>query len=262
MAAYGAYRLKDMPKQKRYRCIIVDDEKSQQEVLYRMIEKHFPALEIVMICNNVKNGVNAINELKPDLIFLDVLMPPETGFDLLTKVDEINFEVVFVTSYEKFAIDAFKVSAVDYILKPFGVDALKAAIEKFEQRILVKNSFSNIQLLLHNVNTNIASKTKIALPTREGFMYVEIGNISHCISDNAYTTFYFADKTSSIICKSLGEFEEMMKGLYFVRIHKSCMINLSFLKEYIRGDGGQVRMIDGTVLNVSRNHKDDLLRLT
>ena len=175
-----------------YTALIVDDEKPQQELLTWLLI-NFPQIELLGSCSSVSEGVEKIKLLKPQLVFLDVMMPPQTGFDLLKSAEHLYFEVIFITSYEKFALQALRVSAVDYLLKPYSSEDLRIAIEKFEQRIVHKNSYEHIKALLHNVSGNLAAKTKIALPTHLGFMFTEIGNIMYCESDNSYCKFYFAE---------------------------------------------------------------------
>lgn len=242
-------------------CIIVDDEKDQQQLLAGMLGENFPEYNIAGICSGVEEGLKEIQRHKPQLVFLDVLMPPKTGFDLLNGLKEINFETIFTTSYEEYAIKAFKVSAVDYLLKPFGTEELKNALVKFEERFVLKNSLQHIQTLLHNIHNNISEKTKIALPTMQGFIFVEVGNIIRCEADNVYTTFYFADKSKAVVSKAMSDCEELLGEFNFFRTHTSHLINMRCVKEYIKGDGGYVKMTDGSTADVSRRKKDEFLSL-
>jgi two-component system LytT family response regulator len=243
-----------------YTTLIVDDEIQQQEMLADMMGKHFPDYRVAGICSGVDEGLQKIQQLKPQLVFLDVVMPPKNGFDLLDELKEINFEIIFTTSHEQFAIRAFKVSAVDYLLKPFGESELRVAVEKFEQRVAQKNSLQHIQTLLHNIHSRTSDKIKIALPTMEGYIFAEVGTIIRCESDNAYTTFYFADKSKVLVSRSLKDCEELLEQYGFFRTHTSHFINMRFVKEYIKGDGGYVKMTDGSVAEVSRLRKNDFLQ--
>lgn len=242
-----------------YPAIIIDDEKDQCDHLVELIAKKFSQITLSAVCNSVDEGMNAIRSLRPQLVFLDVVMPPKTGFDLLKSFDKIDFEIIFTTSYGEYAIHAFKVSAVDYLLKPFGENELRAAIEKFEERIALKKSAMHLEALLQNIYCNTSEKIKIALPTMHGFVFVEVGNIIRCESDNVYTTFYFSDKSKIIVSKSISDCEELLHAYNFFRTHSSHLINMRFVKEYIKGDGGYVKMTDGSTADVSRRKKDDFI---
>ncbi len=241
--------------------IIVDDELAQQEILSNMLQKNFRNYDVKAICNSVDKGIEKINDIKPDLVFLDVVMPPKTGFDLMNYYKQIPFEVIFTTSYEKYAIDAFKVSAIDYLLKPFGVEQLKIALEKFELRHATKTSLAHIETLLHNINSNTSASARIALPTLSGYTFEDVKNIIRCEADNVYATFYMADKRQITISKTLKECEELLQQFNFIRVHQSHLINIAYVKEYLKGEGGTVKMTDGSNIDVSRRKKDDFLRM-
>jgi len=243
-----------------FSCIIVDDEKPQQEILSSMLAKSFPEYKLECICSSVDEGIKKIKNIKPNLVFLDVQMPPKTGFDLLTEIGQINFEVIFTTSFEHFAIKAFKFSAIDYLLKPFSEEDLAIALRKFEAKNAVQNSLKNVQNLLSNINLNTSDKARIALPTMTGFVFAQVNDIIRCESDNNYTTFYFEDKTHLMVSKTLKDCEELLQEYNFFRVHASHLINLKFIKEYIKGDGGQVKMMDGSYVDVSRRKKDEFLQ--
>jgi two-component system LytT family response regulator len=206
-------------------------------------------------------GIEKINDIKPDLVFLDVVMPPTTGFDLMNHYKQILFEVIFTTSYEKYAVDAFKVSAVDYLLKPFGVEQLKIALDKFELRHATKTSLAHIETLLHNINCNTSANARIALPTLTGYTFEDVKNIIRCQADNVYATFYMVDKRQITISKTLKECEELLQQFNFIRVHQSHLINILFVKEYTKGEGGTITMTDGSIIDVSRRKKDDFLRM-
>lgn len=243
-----------------YSAIIVDDEQDQRDHLSALVEKKFPHIQLAAVCISVDEGVEAIKNIKPQLVFLDVVMPPKTGFDLLQRFETIDFEIIFTTSYEQYALQAFKVSAVDYLLKPFGADDLQQAVLKFEERIAQKNSLLHIQTLLHNINDNTPATKKIALPTLHGYIFVSVADIIRCEADNMYTTFYFADKSKVVVSKPIKDFEELLGVYNFFRVHTSHLINMQHLREYIKGDGGMVRMADGSTVDVSRRKKEDFLR--
>ena len=241
--------------------LIIDDEQHQQELLSGMLHKNFPQIQIQHICSSVDEGLEKIAKFHPQLIFLDVMMPPKTGFDLLASVDEINFDVIFTTSFEQFALQAIKLSAIDYLLKPFGIDELGKAIAKYEAKLDIKQSYDHIQNLLYNVNSNNSDKIKIALPTLTGFVFVLVSDIIRCEADNVYTTFYFTNNKSLVVSKSIKDCEKLLISYNFFRSHTSHLINMSYLKEYIKGDGGIIKMTDGSQVDLSRLRKDDFLRL-
>lgn len=244
-----------------YNCVIVDDEKPQQEILTNMLVKSFPAYQLNSICSSVDEGIKRIKEIKPELVFLDVQMPPKTGFDLLTALDQINFEVIFTTSFEHFAVKAFKFSAVDYLLKPFSEEDLAIALKKFEDKRAVQNSLKNVQNLLSNINKNTQDKARIALPTMTGFVFVQVNDIVRCESDNNYTTFYFEDRSYLMVSKTLKDCEELLVDYNFFRVHTSHLVNLNYITEYIKGDGGQIKLTDGSCVDVSRRKKDEFIQL-
>lgn len=241
--------------------LIIDDEQHQQELLSNMLYKNFPQLDVKHVCSSVDEGLEKISFHKPQLIFLDVMIPPKTGFDLLASIKKINFDVIFTTSFEQYALQALKLSAVDYLLKPFSLEELRIAVGKFETKLEMQQSLQHIQNLLHNVNSNTSDKIKIALPTLAGFVFVQIADIIRCEADNVYTTFYFADKSSLVISKSIKDCEKLLGTYNFFRSHSSHLINMRYLKEYIKGDGGIIKMTDGSKVDLSRLRKDDFMRL-
>ncbi len=244
-----------------YTALIVDDEPAQQQLLSNMLSQSFPEYKLKAVCDSVDTGIASINALKPELVFLDVVMPPKTGFDLLSHYKHIPFEIIFTTSFEQYAIHAFKVSAVDYLLKPFGQEELAVALQKFEHRVIAKQSMQHFETLLHNIHNNTSDKARIALPTLTGFVFVQAVDILRCESDNVYTTIFMADKTQHLVSKTMKDCEELLLNFNFFRIHQSHLINMRHIKEYIKGDGGMVKMIDGSALDVSRRKRDEFLRV-
>lgn len=243
-----------------YTTLIVDDEKDQQDLLLAMLRNNFPGYAVLDTSSSVDESIKKISSLKPQLVFLDVLLPPKTGFDILEGLKQINFEIIFATSYEKYALHALKVSAVDFLLKPFNVEDLKIALEKFEKKHLQRSSQNHLEVLLQNIKSNTSEKMRIALPTLGGFVFAQVGDIVRCQSDDMYTTFYFNDKTKLMVSRTMKECEELLGEWGFFRTHTSHLINLRFIKEYIRGEGGQVKMTDGSLVDVSRRKKDDFVK--
>jgi two-component system LytT family response regulator len=243
-----------------YSVIIVDDEKPQQKLLSDMLAD-FPDYKIITICNNVEEAVLQIRSHKPDLIFLDVVMPPKTGFDVVNALKDYKFNYIFTTSFEEFAIRAFKVSAVDYLLKPFGTEDLSAALLKFEEKKKLLDSNENIQTLLHNLSSNSLSKNKIGLPGVNGFNFVNVGDIIRCQADDMYTTFFMTNGSKILVSKNIKECEQLLEAYGFFRVHITHLINLEHVVQYFKGEGGQVKMADDSLVDVSRRKKDDFLRI-
>jgi two-component system LytT family response regulator len=179
---------------------------------------------------------------------------------MLARMKRISFEIIFTTSYDHFAVQAFRLSAIDYLMKPIAQNDFAQALEKFKQRHANQNKGANIQNLLSNLQLPEAdAKTKIALPTSNGFLFVSINDIFRCESDNNYTTFHTRDKSKIIVSKPMKEIEQMLSRYHFFRIHNSHLINMECINEYIKGEGGAVRMADGSVIEVSRRRKDEFL---
>ncbi|MEO8148103.1 MAG: LytTR family DNA-binding domain-containing protein [Bacteroidia bacterium] len=243
------------------RALIVEDEKRSAMLLEKLLKEFCLQVEVIGICHDVSAAIEKINSLKPDLVFLDIEMQSETGFDLLKKFNEINFAVIFTTAYEKYALRAIKFSAIDYLMKPIDVEELKCAVSKAEKQHQKNSVQNNFDVLLHNLQNKNSDSQKIALSTAEGLHLINVTDIYYCESDGPYTTFHLKHAKPIIISKHLKEYEELLTPFNFFRIHNSYLINMRELKKYIRGDGGQVEMNEGTLLNVSKSRKDDLVRI-
>jgi len=239
------------------RVIIVDDEKRARNYLRGILEDQFKKIEIVGEADGVESGIKLINEFEPELIFLDVQMQDGTGFDLLAKIDRSKFHVIFISAYDRFAITAIKFSAVDYLLKPVESIDLGLALDKVEKTKLTDEVQNKLDLLLNNVN----KIEKIALPSLNGIEFVRIENIVRCESDNNYTNFYLTSREKIVVSKTLKEFEDMLESKGFFRTHKSHIINLTFLKKYIKGEGGIAVMEDSSEIPVSRRRKEEFLEV-
>jgi two-component system LytT family response regulator len=244
-----------------YSAIIVDDEIDQQHILNNMLLKEFPQITVKSVCSSVDEGVQKIKSLQPQLVFLDIHLPPKTGFDLLNELGNINFGVVFTTAYDTYAVKAFEVSAVDYLLKPFGIDELSRAIGRFEKDIALKDSLQCIKTLLQNLNTNTSDNIRIALPTTHGHSFVTVCDIVRCEADNNYTTFYFTDKSKKVITRLLGDCESLLGEFNFFRPHATHLINMRHVTDYLKGDKGIIKMIDGSSVELSRLRKDAFLKI-
>lgn len=242
---------------KKFRIVIVEDEPHAQENLKRLIALEGD-LEVVGIAATVEDADTLSKSLIPDLVFCDVMLPPQTSFDWLSKLESIPFELIFTTSFEEFAVKAFRLAAIDYLIKPISNSDFEEAVERFREK--KGNSLEQVNQLLRNLNLP-AEHAKIALPTLTGYLFVEIRNIIRCESDNTYTTFFTTDKKKILVSRTLKDVEQMLEEHRFFRVHNSHLINLDYVSEYFKGEGGQVKMADGSFVDVSRRRKEEFLNL-
>ena len=240
------------------RAIIVDDEQHCIDSLVTDLSKHCSNVEITTTCTSAKEGVLAIKKHKPQLIFLDVEMPWMNGFEMLEMLDHIDFCIIFTTAFDKFAARAFRISAVDYLLKPIDATDLKAAVQKAEEKFLQSAGAVNIQNLLHNIRQP-ALEQKIALPNRDGYEFTQGSSILYCAAEGAYTRVNLVDKKYLLVSRTLGDVEEMLPPEIFVRIHHSTIVNINAVTHYSRADGGYVVMNTNERLMVSKARKEFLL---
>jgi two-component system, LytTR family, response regulator len=244
-----------------HQVVIIEDEKQHQETLTSLLQDHFPGFKVTGISTSVEEGREMLNHSQPDLVFMDVLLPPHTSFDLISSLEHIPFEIIFTTSFEEFAVKAFRLSAVDYLIKPIVLSELKQALDKFLQKKSTTPTTQHIKTLLENLHALPAKVARIALPTLNGFIFVAIQDIIRCESDNTYTTFFTTDKKKIVVSKTLKDCEHLLQDYRFFRIHNSHVVNLDYISEYIKGDGGLVKMTDGSHIDVSRRRKDEFLRV-
>jgi two-component system LytT family response regulator len=238
--------------------IIIDDEKHCIDALITDLSKYCGNVEICATSTSAKEGIFAIKKLKPRLIFLDVEMPLINGFEMLEMLDNIDFCIIFTTAYDKFAAKAFRISAVDYLLKPIDGNDLKNAVQKAEEKILSSEGVINIQNLLHNIRQP-ALQQKIAFPKREGYEFIGVENILYFHAEGAYTTVFLSNGKKFLVSKTLGDIEEMLPSEIFIRIHHSTIVNINAVTHYIRTDGGYVVINTNEKLMVSKARKEVLL---
>lgn len=242
------------------RTIIVDDEKSARESLASLLQTYCPLIEIIGTADSVKQGIAAIEKHKPHLVFLDVQMQDGSGFNLLEALPENNFEVIFTTAYDQYALKAIKFSALDYLLKPINIEELKLAVQKAIDNTSKDDLNKRVISLLENIKQGNIHK-KIALPFVSGFRVVDVNFIIRCQADRNYTHIYLSDGSKETASKSLKEFEDMLSEHSFFRTHQSHLINLNHVKNYLKGRGGQVELTDGSVVEVARTKKDEFVKL-
>ena len=240
------------------RTVVIDAEEHPRKILSKLLQKNCPDVEILALCSTTAEAEEAIYKHRPNLIFLDVEMPVATGLDLIMHLKESSFEIIFTTVFEKYAIQAMRFSALDFLVKPFVSDDVLMSVRRIDYKITRQQQREQIGALLHNMNYLNADK-KITLPTLTGLEFVALGNIIRCESDNTYTIFYLADKTRIVVSKSIGEYEAMLTDYHFFRIHQSHLINLRYVRSYKRGNGGTITMEDNSVVDVSRRRKEQLI---
>lgn len=242
--------------------IIVDDEQHCIDALKSMLQKKCPEVTVLAGVNSVQEAKQLIDEMQPDLVFLDVEMPHQNGFELLKLYDKVSFDVIFTTAYEQYALKAIKFNALDYLLKPFSVQDLQEALRKFHERRMNKTDagMAPLEVFLQNMKTMQQTNKKIALPTINGLVFMPVQNIVRCESTGNYTKIFFTDRKQLLVSKPLKEFEELLTDVDFFRIHNSHLINLQQMESYIQGEGGFALMSDGTQVEVSRRRKAEFLK--
>ncbi len=234
------------------KAIIIDDEESCIESLLAKIEMFVPQMKVVKTYILPQEALKEINKIDVDVIFLDIEMPNMNGITFAKKANLLTTEIIYTTAYQKYAIDAFRVSAFDFLLKPIDRHELVKSMERLSQKLLEKNiKYSRLQ----------AKYNKITVHTSKGMLFVPIQNILWLESDNNYTTLHLLEGQPIVASRSIGDFEEMLLEYDFYRIHHSAIINLQHLQEYVRGDGGSVILTNGKEIEVSRRRKADLMAL-
>ena len=234
----------------KIKVIIVDDEIHARGFLRKFCERYFSELIYVMDeCNSVESAVRSIKKYQPDLVFLDIQMPEENGFELLKYFERINFEIIFTTAYKEFAIQAIRNSALDYLVKPINLEDFKVAISRFESKRTSSISIDRFKLLTENINNQFTDKQRIVFPTRTGFEVVQSNSIVYCKSDGAYSSVYTIDK-EYFTSKPFKEIEEIFEGNIFIRVHRSYLINKNFIKSF-KSEDYKLEMITGELIPVS-----------
>ena len=245
--------------------VLIDDDGNLREGMKAMLQLYAPNIVVVGEADSVKKGTELIASAKPDIVFLDILMNDGSGFDILEKLNErfgnISAHIIFITAHEKFAIKAFRFSALDFLLKPVDPEELQSVLKKIENVIHQNTDNRNIGLLLENIQKKSDGFKKIALSTSDGIHLFEIKDIIRCESEDNYTRFFIKQHKPVMISKTLKEYEELLKDQNFERIHQSHLINLNELKSYIKKDGGFVVMSDDSQIPVSQRKKERLQEL-
>ena len=242
------------------RTVIIDDEAHIRRSLSRMLAEECPNVEIAGYADGVENGLKAIEKYHPDLVLLDIKMNDGTGFELLRRAKPINFRVIFITAFEEFAIQAFRFSAIDYLLKPVNADDLSEAIQKATQNI--DHDFANqIKVLEENLNAKNPNEKKIVLKTSNAIWIVKTREILYCEADLSYTKFFLSNGKTILVSGNLMEFEEILRESGYFRAHKSFLVNLSEIVRFEKGDGGFLVMSNDDRVPVASRKRDELMDL-
>ncbi|NIJ54560.1 LytR/AlgR family response regulator transcription factor [Dyadobacter arcticus] len=239
--------------------VIVDDEPDCCESLATLLELYCPNVKIIDICFSAESALKSLRANPPQILFLDIEMPFFNGFELLEKLGDINFQLIFTTSYNQYAIKAIRFSALEYLLKPVDREELRFAVQK-----AVKKSLNplphQLKILLERIRQPAISVNKIAIPTLEGFKMVLAESVVRCEADGNYTHLYLRDKSKLTASRNLKDMEEMLEDYPFIRVHNSYLVNINEIDQYVKGEGGYLVMSDASIVNVSRSRKELLLK--
>lgn len=240
------------------KAIVIDDEPYCCETISMLLEDNTD-VQILAECSNGEEGLGAIRKYKPDLVFLDVEMPKMNGFEMLEQLKTVDFEIIFTTSYDQYALKAIRWSAIDYLLKPVDQAELNNAVLKVIRR--KQNSIAEqLEILMQKLHLPPTPSAKMAMPTMEGFQMIRIDSIIYCESDSNYTILHAKDGKKTVACRNLKDFEELLEEHAFVRVHRCYVVNMNEVEKYVKGDGGYLVMSNGTSIDVSRNRKELLLK--
>lgn len=241
------------------KAIIVDDEQDSRESLRNYISRYCPGVDVVAECANIQEAKAAISGQAPGLLFLDIEMPYGNAFDLLEQLEEADFEIIFITAFSQYAIQALNMSAAYYILKPVDIEELIQAVAKARARILEHETLHAARILKDNLSGLPARQQRIVLPLIDGFEVVELSEILYCEANDNFTYFHLRSGQRPMICRKLRYYENLLSGQGFCRIHRSFMVNLDYVKRYIKGKGGSVILSNGQELQVANSRKSHFL---
>lgn len=243
------------------RVLIVDDEQHAREMLHTALTICCINTEVVGFAETVEEAVSKVNEIKPDVILLDINLPDGSGFDVLEKIHDKKVSVIFVTAYDEYAVKAFKFSAVDYIVKPVDVEELEMAIEKAKANKETNDLGHKLKVLIDNMNNAGSEEKKIVLKTMESIHIVRVSEIIHCVSDQNYTKFFLTKKRKFLVSRTIKEFEEMLSTYGFFRTHQSHLINMNRILRFDKTEGGAIIMEDESSVPVSKRKRSELFDL-
>ncbi len=239
--------------------VIIEDEAKSRSSLRQKLIEFCPVIEIAGEAEDGLEGKNLIEKHQPQLVFLDIEMPKMNGFEMLNVIKEKNFHIIFTTAYDQYAIKAIKYAAFDYLLKPIDIEELKMAVARIADKETGETK-KQVELLQQNIQHPKKQLNKLAVPTLDGLLFYDINDIVHLEANSNYTHIFFNNQTKILASKTLKEFEDILPEETFFRVHHSHLINLNYIKKYIKGDGGQIELLNGTYVDVSRRKKDEFLK--
>ncbi len=238
-------------------CVIIDDEQNNILNLQMLLQKHCPNISVLATAMSADEGIAIIKKHQPDVVFLDIQMPGKNGFQLLQSLSNLDFEIIFVTAYDQYGIQAVKFAALDYLLKPIKIEELQQAVNKAAEKSLAKRQNLQLQNLINLLKqSSKKEEQRIALPSAKETRFIEIKHIVRCESLNNYTTFYIDNNEKLLISKPIYEYEELLTDYGFIRCHQSHLVNKKFVKSWIKNDGDCLLLEDGTQVPVSRQKKE------
>jgi two-component system, LytTR family, response regulator len=239
--------------------ILIDDESKGRLALREKLSAYCPQIVVLAEATNGQEALMLIQHHQPQLIFLDIEMPRMNGFEMLNELPEKNFHIIFTTAYDQYAIKAIKYAAFDYLLKPIDIEELRTAVAKIDTRVISQTN-KQVELLNQNMQQKKKQLSKLAIPTLEGLLFYAISDIIHLEANSNYTNIYLTNKIKITASKTLKEFEELLPDDIFFRTHHSHLINLNYIKRYIKGDGGQIELQNGAFIDISRRKKEEFLK--
>lgn len=241
--------------------IVIDDEKNSREAFIKKLQTHCPNVQLLCECSNGKEGIDAINTLKPQIVFLDIEMPQMNGFAMLQQLTKKEFHLVFTTAYNQYAIEAIRFSAFDYLVKPVDVNELINTINRIKQKEAAEHTGEKLDVLIAHLVDEKSKPSKIAIATMEGIDFVSMEDIVYLEAVGNYTTVHIKNGKPILASKTLKEFEDILPANRFCRVHNGSMVNVAFIQKFIKGDGGQIVLSNGILLDVARRRKEELLKL-
>jgi two-component system, LytTR family, response regulator len=242
------------------RAILVDDELNSLQNLQQKLQEYCPAVKIVAALQKPEEAIPLIKALKPNVLFLDIEMPRMSGFRMLEELGEYEAEIIFTTAYNHFAIEAMRISAFDYLVKPVAIAELQKAVNRLSQQ-KARQTHERLNILRKSIAESKSQDNKIAVPTNEGLEFIVIKNIVRIESSASYSRIFLVNNQSIVVTRLLKDFEEILAPYRFFRVHNSHLINLSYIRKYIRGEGGQVMLENGDLVDVSRRKKEEFISL-
>ena len=242
------------------RTVIIDDEENARQTIIKMISQECDDVQIAAEAGDIKSGLEVINKYKPEIVLLDIQLPDGTGFDLLSKLENYDFKLIFITAYEEYAVKAFKFSAIDYLLKPFDPDQVKKALKRAREVMEKEDTQLKLNAFLSNIENISKEVKKIVLKTSDSIHLVNVQDIIRCQSDCNYTYFYLYGGKKLIVSRTLKEFDSMLTPYGFFRVHQSHLVNLNYM-DYFKKENEKIILKDGSSVPVSHRKKEQLIKI-